>query len=216
MKTDDLNKLNLPWTAGDDNAMLHGTPKNPDQDEPPFLADFCAEPGMYDPDDAEALRAQYAAQAANAFFPMLSALRAACIHITEYGKIETGTPESAALIAGWKAAKGDGPVDINLPGELAKLPTYGQLLAYVEQIARMTKEGDMVDGKEFVMENNDAFDTATRLISDARNILGLPDVAGELDPANDLDTAGVPEEDALDALQELTGESREVLTKKPN
>jgi hypothetical protein len=44
-----------------------------------------------------------------------------------------------------------------------------EMLAFVAQIARMTQDGEEVDGREFVMENDDAVDTLNALIDRARH-----------------------------------------------
>ncbi len=44
--------------------------------------------------------------------------------------------------------------------------------AFVVMVADLTKDGETVDGKEWVMENDDAVDTLHELISQARLILG--------------------------------------------
>jgi hypothetical protein len=46
-----------------------------------------------------------------------------------------------------------------------------ELLAFVRQVASMTKDGELEDGKEFVMENDDAVTTLHSLISGARELL---------------------------------------------
>jgi hypothetical protein len=42
------------------------------------------------------------------------------------------------------------------------------LHAFAAMIARMTQDGEEVDGEEFVMENDDAVDTVNDLIDQAR------------------------------------------------
>ena len=49
------------------------------------------------------------------------------------------------------------------------------LLAFVSEIAEMNKDGELVDGDEFILENDDAYETVMSLISDARSILGQPE-----------------------------------------
>ena len=50
-------------------------------------------------------------------------------------------------------------------------PAYSQLLSFVTQIAALTAEGDIVDGEEFVMENDDAWESINGLIAQAREML---------------------------------------------
>lgn len=45
-----------------------------------------------------------------------------------------------------------------------------KLIAFIAQIAALTKDGEIVEGKEFVLENDDAVDTLHRLISEAREL----------------------------------------------
>lgn len=48
-------------------------------------------------------------------------------------------------------------------------------LALVEEIADMTKDGEINDeGGEYIMENDDAYHTVMSLISAAREVCGLP------------------------------------------
>lgn len=47
-----------------------------------------------------------------------------------------------------------------------------KLRQFVQTIARMTQDGEEVDGEEFVMENDDAVSTVNRLIDEARKLLG--------------------------------------------
>jgi hypothetical protein len=46
-----------------------------------------------------------------------------------------------------------------------------QLINLVMQIARLTKDEELVDGKAFVLENDDAVDTLHALINSARNLI---------------------------------------------
>ena len=51
---------------------------------------------------------------------------------------------------------------------------YVPMEAFVREVAKLTKDGeDDGDGGEFVMENDDAYDSLHGLISEARAILGL-------------------------------------------
>jgi hypothetical protein len=45
------------------------------------------------------------------------------------------------------------------------------LYAFAAMIARMTPDGEEIDGKEFVMENDDAVSTVNDLIDAARNLI---------------------------------------------
>jgi hypothetical protein len=57
-------------------------------------------------------------------------------------------------------------------GESARLRgAAAGLLAFAARIARMTQDGEEVDGKEFVMENDDAVDTLNALIDEARHLV---------------------------------------------
>ncbi len=58
-----------------------------------------------------------------------------------------------------------------------------ELLAFVFNIANMKKDGELVDGEEFIMENDDNYDTLMELISDARSILGQPEDRERYDDA---------------------------------
>lgn len=50
-----------------------------------------------------------------------------------------------------------------------------QLIDFVSDIAEMNKDGELVDGDEFILENDDAYETVMSLISDARSLLGQPE-----------------------------------------
>lgn len=54
---------------------------------------------------------------------------------------------------------------------VAAVNAYPSLRAFVRTIARMTSDGEMVNGKEFVMENDDAVSTLCGLIESARSLL---------------------------------------------
>ena len=45
------------------------------------------------------------------------------------------------------------------------------LLTFVQTIARMTQDGEEIDGEEFVMENDDAVSTVNGLIEEARTLI---------------------------------------------
>ena len=45
-----------------------------------------------------------------------------------------------------------------------------KLIAFIAQIAQLQKDGEEVEGKEFILENDDAVDTLHRLIDDARGL----------------------------------------------
>lgn len=55
---------------------------------------------------------------------------------------------------------------------IGSAPAYRQLLSFVQRIAALTAEGDLVDGEPFVMENDDAWESVNGLISQAREMLG--------------------------------------------
>ena len=60
---------------------------------------------------------------------------------------------------------------------MAKRVLKKDLLKFVDTIAWMTRDGEKdEDGETFVMENDDAYDTLNRLISDARDLLGVDPV----------------------------------------
>ena len=44
-------------------------------------------------------------------------------------------------------------------------------IEFIQLIARMTMDGEEIDGKEFVMENDDAISTLNSLIDTARDLL---------------------------------------------
>ena len=46
-----------------------------------------------------------------------------------------------------------------------------KLLAFAATIARMTQDGEEVNGKEFIMENDDAVSTLNALIDEARGLV---------------------------------------------
>lgn len=55
--------------------------------------------------------------------------------------------------------------------------TIGEALKALDllrEIADMHKDGEIVDGEEYVIENDDAWETVMTLISQARAILRLP------------------------------------------
>lgn len=52
-------------------------------------------------------------------------------------------------------------------------PPEDRALRLIRQIARLTYDGEMIDGKEFTMENDDAVETLSGLISSARDIAGV-------------------------------------------
>src|ERR1017187_9869439 len=47
-----------------------------------------------------------------------------------------------------------------------------ELGEFVEQIARMTKDGEELNGEEFIMDNDDAVDAVNGLIDTARKQIG--------------------------------------------
>lgn len=53
-------------------------------------------------------------------------------------------------------------------------PSKTKLLAFVEQIAYFQIDGDIVEGEEVEMSNDDAWETVMRITQDARSMLGLP------------------------------------------
>jgi hypothetical protein len=53
-----------------------------------------------------------------------------------------------------------------------------ELLAFASKIARMTQDGEELDGREFVMENDDAVATLNDLISQARDLIESQAKAG--------------------------------------
>ena len=57
-----------------------------------------------------------------------------------------------------------------VPARLRVMHAAPELLAFVAQIACMTQDGEEVDGREFVMENDDAVDTLNALIDSARHL----------------------------------------------
>jgi hypothetical protein len=58
-------------------------------------------------------------------------------------------------------------VTIDFDGERLR-KAAAKLLAFVSSIARMTQDGEDRDGREFVMENDDAVNTLNELIDGAR------------------------------------------------
>jgi hypothetical protein len=55
-------------------------------------------------------------------------------------------------------------------------PSYEELLAFVESIARATIDGDIVDGMEHLADgNDDEIDTFYATVRDARRLLSLDD-----------------------------------------
>lgn len=50
-----------------------------------------------------------------------------------------------------------------------------ELIDFVSGIAEMNKDGELADGDEFILENDDAYETVMSLISMARAILGQPE-----------------------------------------
>lgn len=44
-------------------------------------------------------------------------------------------------------------------------------VSLIRTISRMTQDGEEIDGKEFIMENDDAVETLNGLITDARSIV---------------------------------------------
>jgi hypothetical protein len=60
-----------------------------------------------------------------------------------------------------------------------------QVAAFVREIARLTKDGELVDGQEFEMENDDAVDILNSLISQAWQLLGQNPDRHEQDPGQD-------------------------------
>lgn len=55
---------------------------------------------------------------------------------------------------------------------MKRKPTYDELLRFVELVARLTKDGDIIDGQEYCADgNDDEIDALYGLISDARDLL---------------------------------------------
>lgn len=54
------------------------------------------------------------------------------------------------------------------------------LLKFVQQIARMTADGEEVEGREFIMESDDAVSTLNGLIDEARALVAPKPEAAEL------------------------------------
>jgi hypothetical protein len=67
----------------------------------------------------------------------------------------------------------EGTVDLK---QASKVPSSDDLFRFAYQVASFVAEGDQVDGEEYVMENDDAWETINGLIHEARQIFGLPEV----------------------------------------
>lgn len=54
------------------------------------------------------------------------------------------------------------------------MATKKELESFVRTIANMTLDGEIVDGEEFVMENDDAWSTVHSLVNQARDLNKAP------------------------------------------
>jgi len=70
----------------------------------------------------------------------------------------------------FRLPEGDDPVPLTLAA-IQVMAAAPDLLTFVSTIARMTQDGEEIDGREFVMENDDAVDTLNQLIDSARHLL---------------------------------------------
>jgi hypothetical protein len=126
------------------------------------------------------------------------------VHLT-YEDIEAETPEAAAAIACDQSPAAADDIDdcggetfaalvdvagdedyeqsvmIDFEGERLR-KAAPELLAFAAQIARMTQDSEEVEGREFVMENDDAVDTLNELIDSARHLTAEATGAAPMEP----------------------------------
>lgn len=98
-----------------------------------------------------------------------------CVYLNDY-RIAGGKPWGGGTTAKrWNVTVDD--IAAAIPEIRQQLDLHDDLMKFAATIARMKQDGEEVEGKEFVMENDDAVMTLNELISEARALTKAKEAA---------------------------------------